>query len=119
MARPRELAVSRCYLRLHLSAIGPKKLTMPITDDQVGHTGHGHEEEQEEYAALLDYVAKFQNRKGTGGQQGDGSYEKKKRSWIPPFKTRIVKYDRNGEEIAGETAIQTPEDWYDLSMLKI
>ena len=41
----------------------------------------------------------------------DGSYEKKHRLWYAPWKTKTVKYDKNGEVVKGDSAMQTPEDW--------
>ncbi|KAL7007420.1 hypothetical protein EMMF5_002884 [Cystobasidiomycetes sp. EMM_F5] len=77
-------------------------------NDQVGH----HGDEQEEYAGLLDYVARFAEKKtGGGAATGDGSYVKKHRKWYTPWKTYDVKYDRNGEVIPHDSAIVTPEDW--------
>ena len=46
----------------------------------------------------------------------DGSYEKKHRLWYAPWKTKTVKYDKNGEVIKGDSAMQTPEDWCVLAI---
>lgn len=76
------------------------------------HHGAGHED-GEEYATLLDYVAKSAEKKSTGQstKNKDGSYEKKERIWYMPWKTKTVRYDRNDEPIKGEQAKVTPEDW--------
>lgn len=61
---------------------------------------------------MLDYVAKVSERKARpAGVNEDGSYEKKKRKWYAPWKTYIVKYDRQGDVIKSDGARQTPEDW--------
>ncbi|KAK9900179.1 plasma-membrane proton-e [Cystobasidium minutum MCA 4210] len=77
----------------------------------------GHHDEEDEYGNLLDYVAKVSERKAhPAGVNEDGSYEKKKRVWYAPWKTRTVKYDRNGEVIPHDGAKQTPEDWLETDI---
>lgn len=89
-----------------------KKAKQPLAfaDDQMA--AHGSGEDEEEYQALLSYVAKSAERKpGKAGVASDGSYEKKHRLWYAPWKTKTVKYDKNDEVVPDNAAFQTPDDW--------
>lgn len=77
-------------------------------DDAHHHDGA----DDDEYTTLLNYVAKVAEKKPlAAGVNSDGSYEKKHRLWYAPWKTKTVKYDRQGEVIPSDTAKVTPEDW--------
>ena len=94
-------------------SLSDARIAHSSADDQTAHHGEGGDEE-EEYAALLTYIAKSSEKKSTqqkAGVNSDGSYEKKHRLWYAPWKTKTVKYDKNGEVIKGDSAMQTPEDW--------
>jgi hypothetical protein len=79
---------------------------------------HGESgEEEEEYQALLSYVAKSAQKKAVkSGVNSDGSYEKKHRLWYAPWKTKTIKYDKNDEVIQDNAAVQTPDDWCALAL---
>lgn len=80
-------------------------------NDQTAVHGESGEEE-EEYQALLSYVAKSAQKKAVkSGVNSDGSYEKKHRLWYAPWKTKTIKYDKNDEVIQDNAAVQTPDDW--------
>ena len=77
-------------------------------DDAHHHDGA----DDDEYTTLLNYVAKVAEKKPlAAGVNSDGSYEKKHRLWYAPWKTKTVKYDRQGDVIPADTAKVTPEDW--------
>jgi len=84
------------------------------------HDAHHHDHdggEEDEYTTLLNYVAKVAEKKPlAAGMNSDGSYEKKHRLWYAPWKTKTVKYDRQGEVIPSDTAKVTPEDWLETDV---
>lgn len=49
-------------------------------------------------------------RGGKSGEEDNGNYTKRHRTWYAPWKSYEVTYDKNGEKL-GEEQFRVPEEW--------